>query len=131
MKPYEKELLDKRLKDFMTEIIPVELLPHLPCLTSFDKEEIQAVQLNHGPVRASMVLIDRLKRRQDGFQQFIQALSKCGGQHVALMLDPYCTFTSEGREFATSDYTALLNKLKQSLVLNKQRSIRKIKSGHC
>ena len=103
MKPYEKELLDKRLKDIMTDIIPTELLPRLPCLTRFDQEEIQAAQSNHGPVRASMVLIDRLKRRRDGFQQFVQALSECGSQHIALMLDPYCTYTqSEGRQFVTS-----------------------------
>lgn len=98
MDPKEKKILEEKLKDFMKDIIPVELLPYLPCLTRFDRDEIQASQNNHGSVRASFVLVDRLKRRRDGFQQFVQALRECGSQHIALMLDPDCRYTCQGKD---------------------------------
>lgn len=98
MDPKEKKILEEKLKDFMKDIIPVELFPYLPCLTRFDRDEIQASQNNHGSVRASFVLVDRLKRRRDGFQQFVQALRECGSQHIALMLDPDCRYTCQGKD---------------------------------
>ena len=92
MEPREKRILDKKLKDFMMDVVPVDLLPYLPCLTRFDKEEIEASQRNHGPTRACCVLVDRLKKRQRGFQQFLQALRQSGSHHVVLLLDPnFCT----------------------------------------
>ena len=92
----EKRLLDKKLKDFMMDVVPVDLLPYLPCLTRFDKEEIEASQRNHGPTRACCVLVDRLKKRQRGFQQFIQALSQNGSHHVVWLLDPNYYTSHEG-----------------------------------
>ena len=89
MRPREKQLIDKRLKDFIEEVLPVDLFPYLPCLFQGDKEEIQAVQTNHGPMKATQTLVDRLKRRDKGFANFVQALRKCGGAHTALLLDPY------------------------------------------
>lgn len=89
MKSYEKQILDKRLKDFMEELIPVDVLPFLSCLQKTDKEAIEAVQRNDGPTRANYVLVDRIKRRDKGFQDFVQALRKCGFEHTALLLDPY------------------------------------------
>ena len=88
MRPYEKQILEKRLKEFQYEVIPNELLPFLPCLIPEDKEEIKANQTNHGAIRATEVLVDRLKRRHEGFQNFVQALRKCGSEHTALLLDP-------------------------------------------
>ncbi len=92
MKIYEKKILEKRLKYFMKEVIPVELFPFLSCLEQIDKEAIEASQGNHGPTRANSVLVDRLKRRQKGFQDFVQALRKCGFEHTALILDPYYNY---------------------------------------
>ena len=89
MRSYEKQLLDERLKHFMNEVIPEELLPYLPCLTAQDRDEILAKQTNHGHIRATSVLADRLKRRDKGFPQFVQALRSCGAEHTALLLDPY------------------------------------------
>lgn len=89
MRPREKQLIDKRLKDFNEEVVPVDLIPYLPCLVQQDKEEIAAMQTNHGPTRATLTLVDRLKRRDKGFANFVQALRKCGGSHTALLLDPY------------------------------------------
>ncbi|XP_015777217.1 PREDICTED: uncharacterized protein LOC107355200, partial [Acropora digitifera] len=89
MRPREKQLIEKRLKDFMEEVLPVDLFPFLPCLIQQDKEEIAAVQTNHGPTRATQTLVERLKRRDKGFANFVQALRKCGGAHTALLLDPF------------------------------------------
>lgn len=100
----EKRLLDKKLKDFMMDVVPVDLLPYLPCLTRFDKEEIEASQRNHGPTRACCVLVDRLKKRQRGFQQFLQALSHNGSHHVVWLLDPNYYTSHEGENNPTEAF---------------------------
>lgn len=105
MRPYEKQLLEKRLKDFMEEVIPIELFPYMPCLIAQDKEEIQATQTNHGPIKATMTLVDRLKRRDKGFQHFVQALRKCGGEHTALLLDPF--YMINGKKLAFFFFLAM------------------------
>ncbi|XP_068695183.1 ATP-dependent RNA helicase DHX58-like isoform X2 [Montipora foliosa] len=103
MRPQEKQLLDKRLKDFMEEVIPVELFPYLPCLIPQDREEIEATQTNHGPIYATRILVDRLKRRDGGFANFVQALRKCGSAHTALLLDPYYMIKDDGANEAAPD----------------------------
>ena len=90
MRAYEKKILDKRLPDFLEEVVPVDLLPYLPCLTKPDKENIEALQNTKGPTRATALLVDRLKRRDKAFAQFVLALRRCGSGHTALLLDPYC-----------------------------------------
>jgi len=104
MRQLEKQLLDKRLKDFQKEVIPDVLFPYLPCLIPEDKEEIQAKQNNHGPIKATALLVDRLKRRGDkAFPQFVQALRKCGGEHTALVLDPYYLVKDDVRDDEIAD----------------------------
>ena len=89
MRRYEKQILDQRLKDFQYEVVPDDLFPYLSCLIPEDKAEIQATQKNVGSIKATQVLIDKLKRRGDkSFQQLVQALRKCGREHTALLLDP-------------------------------------------
>ena len=87
----EKQILDQRLKDFQYEVIPDELFPFLRCLIPEDKEAIKAEQTNRGPIRATAVLVDRLKRRH-GFQDFVKALRKYGSEHTALLLNPNYNF---------------------------------------
>ena len=89
---YANQILDQRLKDFQYEVIPDELLPFLSCLIPEDKEVIKAEQTIHGPIKATAVLVDRLKRRHNGFQDFVKALRKCGSEHTALLLDPNFNF---------------------------------------
>ncbi|CAH3018864.1 unnamed protein product [Porites evermanni] len=103
MRPYEKQILDQRLKDFQYEVIPNELLPFLPCLIQEDKEVIEAEQTNRGPIKATTVLVDRLKRRQKGFQDFVKALRKCGSEHTALLLDPNYNFRDDDDDEQTAD----------------------------
>lgn len=86
-----KKILDERLRHFMEEVIPVDLLPYLSCLQKTDKEAIEACQRNDGPTRANYILVDRIKRRQ-GFQNFVQALRTSGYDHTALLLDPYYNY---------------------------------------
>lgn len=95
MRPYEKKILEERLKDFMEEVIPGDLLPYLSCLQQTDKEAIEATQRNKGPTTANQTLVDRLKRRDKGFSEFVRALRKCGSEHTALLLDPYYNYPSK------------------------------------
>lgn len=95
MRPYEKKILEERLKDFMEEVIPGDLLPYLSCLQQTDKEAIEATQSNKGPTTANQTLVDRLKRRDKGFSEFVRALRKCGSEHTALLLDPYYNYPSK------------------------------------
>lgn len=98
----EKQILDKRLEDFHEELIPLDVLPYLSCLQKADKEVIEATQKNEGPTRANYVLVDRIKRRHRGFQDFVQALRKCGFEHTALLLDPYYNYP--GKSFLSIFY---------------------------
>ena len=95
MRPFEKKILEERLKDFMEEVIPGDLLPYLSCLQQTDKEAIEATQRNKGPTTANQTLVDRLKRRDKGFLEFVRALRKCGSEHTALLLDPYYNYPSK------------------------------------
>ena len=96
---YEKQILDARLQDFHEELIPVDVLPYLSCLQKVDKEKVEATQRNEGPTRANYVLVDRIKRRHRGFQDFVQALRKCGFEHTALLLDPYYSYPGKSFQF--------------------------------
>ena len=84
----EKKLLTERLQYFIEEVFPCDLLPWLACLTTADKQQIQRDQDRHGDIKATETLVDRLKRRQDGFSQFVIALRSNGSEHVAMLLDP-------------------------------------------
>jgi len=97
----EKKILDERLQDFHEELIPVDVLPYLSCLQKVDKEAIEAKQKNEGSTRANSELVDRIKRRQ-GFQDFVQALRRCGFEHTALLLDPYYIYP--GKPFLSIFY---------------------------
>ena len=84
----ENRILTERLHYFLEEVFPCDLLPWLTCLTESDKQQIQCDQDRHGDIKATDTLVDRLKRRQDGFSQFVIALRENGSEHVAMLLDP-------------------------------------------
>lgn len=123
----EKQILDKRLRDFHEELIPIDVLPYLSCLQKADKEAIEATQQNQGPTRANSVLVDRIKRRHRGFQDFVQALRKCGFEHTALLLDPYYNypgkpFLSMFYDLAFANFRAIQIKSESKLFRPKVRS---------
>ncbi|XP_070698168.1 mitochondrial antiviral-signaling protein [Pempheris klunzingeri] len=54
-----------------------EIVPHLPCLTDHDRENIEAKKETCGNYDSMVLLLDCLKRRQSWPEQFIQALEMC------------------------------------------------------
>ncbi|XP_012711164.2 mitochondrial antiviral-signaling protein [Fundulus heteroclitus] len=59
-----------------------EIIPHLPCLTDHDKENIEAKRETYGNYDGMVLLLDCLKRRENWPEQFIQALQAC--EHTTL-----------------------------------------------
>ncbi|KAK3735713.1 hypothetical protein QZH41_010147 [Actinostola sp. cb2023] len=84
----KKKLLEKRLEYFKDEVNPRDVIPLLKCLTIEDKQEIECQQNLHGAIRALGTLVDRLRRRDNGFEQFVVALRQQSLDHVAQLLDP-------------------------------------------
>ena len=87
------ELLDERTTHLTKELTPVKLLPHLN-LPNHEKEKITCVEKNDGQEKASMTLLENLKKR-DGpngrkiFEQLVRALRIVGLHQSALLLDPH------------------------------------------
>ena len=83
MEREERDLINQYKVDLVDDVIPVDMLPYLSCLTSYDKERIKCEETNNGPRRAAQELLDRLVRRRNGFQEFIRALRETGCEHLA------------------------------------------------
>ena len=84
----QRNLIDQFCPQIIQDVIPVDMLPYLLCLTHSDKEAIAHEETRFGPMRAAQELLSRLRRRPDGFEQFIQALTATGCAHLADLLDP-------------------------------------------
>lgn len=54
-----------------------EIVPHLPCLTDHDRENIEAKREVYGNYDSMVLLLDCLKRRENWPEQFIAALEAC------------------------------------------------------
>ncbi|KAG7266146.1 hypothetical protein CRUP_016394 [Coryphaenoides rupestris] len=65
-----------------TQVKAREIVPHLPCLTLSDREEIEAKRENNGNFNAMQLLLDCLCRWERWPEQFIAALEAC--EHVAM-----------------------------------------------
>ncbi|XP_035673073.1 antiviral innate immune response receptor RIG-I-like [Branchiostoma floridae] len=58
-------------------VVAMEMLPHLPCLSDQDKDQIEAETRSHGNTRALITLIDRVTRFPPGwYRQFLQGLRR-------------------------------------------------------
>ncbi|XP_056151890.1 mitochondrial antiviral-signaling protein [Lampris incognitus] len=53
------------------------VMPYLPCLTSHDREEIEAKRETRGNFNAMQLLLDCLQRRETWPEEFIRALEAC------------------------------------------------------
>ena len=84
----EREKIDQFSPQIAEDAIPVDMLPYLPCLTQGDKEIIKCEEMNSGPMRATLELLSRLRRRAGAFQEFVEALRLSGCGHLADLLDP-------------------------------------------
>jgi len=85
----KRKLLTERLQYFKNEINPEEILDSLKCLIEEDRQAVESNQKNHGTISATRILIDRLQRRNKGFEQFVVTLRDRGLAHVAQLLDPH------------------------------------------
>jgi len=88
MEREQRRLIYQHFSALVDDVIPVDMLPYLSCLTSNDKEEIKCEETNHGPMRATQKLVERLTRRPNAFQEFIRALRETGCEHLAELLYP-------------------------------------------
>ena len=84
----DRSLIDQCFPQLAQDIIPVDMLPYLPCLTQTDKEGIKSEEVNRGPYRATILLLDRIQRRTNGFQELVDALRWTGCGHLADLLVP-------------------------------------------
>ena len=82
----EIQLIDKFFSDLVNDVIPVDMLPYLPCLTQNDKEKIRCEEANHGPMRATQELLNLLVRRRNAFHELVQALRRTRLEHLADLL---------------------------------------------
>ncbi|XP_046850121.1 uncharacterized protein LOC124443679 isoform X2 [Xenia sp. Carnegie-2017] len=82
----ERNVIDKFAVDLKSDVLPIDLLPFLTCLTEDDREQIQCKQDREGPRSAVTILLDRLKKREKGFEQFLSALEDNGCKHLQKML---------------------------------------------
>uniref|UniRef100_UPI003AB0D643 mitochondrial antiviral-signaling protein isoform X1 n=2 Tax=Centroberyx gerrardi TaxID=166262 RepID=UPI003AB0D643 len=60
-----------------------EIVPHLPCLTTSDREEIEAKRETSGNYAAMQHLLDCLRRRENWPEEFIAALEACEQRTMA------------------------------------------------
>ncbi|KXJ06356.1 uncharacterized protein LOC110235260 [Exaiptasia diaphana] len=86
MQREEREIIVDLLQYLTDDIIAGDMLPHLNCLTQDDKEYVLCEEKNYGYRKAAVVLIDRIQRRQYGFQQLISALIQTGCKHLVKLI---------------------------------------------
>uniref|UniRef100_A0AAY4ETQ4 Mitochondrial antiviral-signaling protein n=1 Tax=Denticeps clupeoides TaxID=299321 RepID=A0AAY4ETQ4_9TELE len=83
-----------RMSELASKVKVREILPHLPCLTQSDREEVEAKREMTGNYNAMQLLLDCLRRRERWPEQFIKALEECEQDTLAqLMYESYNTLT--------------------------------------
>ncbi|KAJ8335765.1 hypothetical protein SKAU_G00391070 [Synaphobranchus kaupii] len=75
--------LRRNMATFVSTVKVTEIIPHLPCLTQSDREEIVAKRESAGNYIAMQMLLDYLKRRQNWVDEFIRALEQCEHSRLA------------------------------------------------
>ncbi|XP_078031500.1 uncharacterized protein LOC117266733 [Epinephelus lanceolatus] len=69
--------LRRNMPTIVSKVKVREILNHLPCLTSQDRETIEAKRETYGNYDSMVLLLDCLKRRENWPEQFIKALEAC------------------------------------------------------
>ncbi|TDG99193.1 hypothetical protein EPR50_G00208760 [Perca flavescens] len=75
--------LRRNMATIVYNVEPTEIMIHLPCLTSHDRETIQAKRDIRGDIESMELLLKCLKRRENWPEQFIAALEACEHQNLA------------------------------------------------
>ncbi|XP_072533942.1 mitochondrial antiviral-signaling protein isoform X2 [Salminus brasiliensis] len=71
------DVIKKMLAQLASKVKVREIVPHLPCLTLTDREEIEAKREVAGNYNAMTLLVDCLRRRDNWPEEFISALHDC------------------------------------------------------
>ena len=89
MAEVERKILRQFAVALKRDVIPIDALPYLLCLTDDDCEQIQHKQDRDGPRAAVPVLLDKLKKRlcQGAFKEFLTALGETGCSHLKTSLE--------------------------------------------
>ncbi|XP_034714142.1 protein transport protein SEC31-like [Etheostoma cragini] len=72
-----KGYLRRKMPTIVTTVKTTQIMIHLPCLTSHDRENIEAKRETRGDTESMVLLLDCLKRRENWPEQFIEALEAC------------------------------------------------------
>uniref|UniRef100_UPI0037E95930 mitochondrial antiviral-signaling protein isoform X2 n=1 Tax=Semicossyphus pulcher TaxID=241346 RepID=UPI0037E95930 len=75
--------LRRNMPTIVSRVKVREIIPHLPCLTDHDRENIEAKRETYGNYDGMMCLLDCLKRRENWPEQFIAALEACEHTTIA------------------------------------------------
>ncbi|XP_040917256.1 mitochondrial antiviral-signaling protein [Toxotes jaculatrix] len=74
--------LRRKMPTIVSKVKVREIIIHLPCLTTHDRENIEAKRETCGNYDGMVLLLDCLKRRENWPEQFIEALEAC--EHSAI-----------------------------------------------
>lgn len=83
----KRQIIDKFAADLKSDVIPIDILPYLLCLTDDDCEQIEHKQDREGPRAAVPTLLSKLKRRTGAFEQFLEGLGRTGCCHLKTSLE--------------------------------------------
>ncbi|XP_060938609.1 mitochondrial antiviral-signaling protein [Limanda limanda] len=75
--------LRRRMPAIVSKVKVREVIVHLPCLTTHDRENIEAKRETNGNYDGMVLLLDCLKRRENWPEQFIEALEACEHTTIA------------------------------------------------
>ncbi|CAB1457578.1 unnamed protein product [Pleuronectes platessa] len=75
--------LRRRMPAIVSKVKVREVIVHLPCLTTHDRENIEAKRETNGNYDGMVLLLDCLKRRENWPEQFIEALEACEQTTIA------------------------------------------------
>uniref|UniRef100_A0A8C4ZMH5 Caspase recruitment domain-containing protein n=1 Tax=Gadus morhua TaxID=8049 RepID=A0A8C4ZMH5_GADMO len=85
------QLYSGYIRTHMSEIVSKvkvrEIIPHLPCLTLSDREEVEAKREHNGNFNAMQLLLQSLHRRENWPEQFIAALVACEHRSMAAEIE--------------------------------------------
>ncbi|XP_042624631.1 flocculation protein FLO11-like [Cyprinus carpio] len=80
---FYNEAIRPNLARFSSAVKVRDILPHLPCLTLTDREEVEAKRETSGNFTAMQTLLDSLRRREKWPDEFITALRNCEHRELA------------------------------------------------
>ncbi|KAM6969479.1 mitochondrial antiviral-signaling protein isoform 2-T2 [Tautogolabrus adspersus] len=75
--------LRRNMPTIVSTVKVKQIIPHLPCLTDHDRENIEAKRETYGNHDGMVLLLDCLKRRENWAEEFIAAIEACEHRTIA------------------------------------------------